>query len=400
MTAKFIVGQPLAELYQPNPPGNNNDPPLFIWPEPPAFQMVNCTPFVEHTNASVKAHLQTGFVHSYEILGPPQNTTQAWIDNYLIHNTSAGYTGEWEIAYGSGINQTTYDNLTVSWGFIFWDALLNSGRASKIGGNKLTQNGTTPESMVDRLFNFRINGLNVDFMIYSMLALANNSKEALLDAETFIFLANRTFGVFSKQFVSDNVTSEHGGSVYQPLGEKLPWSLGPMVLYNGNSDTYEIEGNQGFLGLENHTISISPYVNATIHIPVEQLVISPVSVFLCLSPLVFFILVTAITIATNYQRHKDLPRNVNTLASKIAFVHGSEKLIAFSMTAPRTKPWYKAICLVSRLHDSQAKVRMGTFTSSDGVERWGVEIVDATNHNSTGETESAVELLEMRPTEQ
>ncbi|KAI5198770.1 hypothetical protein E4T39_06562 [Aureobasidium subglaciale] len=397
MTAKLIVGRPLEKLYQSNPPETSNDPPLFIWPEPPVFQMVNCTPFIEYANASVNADVQSGFVHSYEILGPPQNATQAWIDNYLIHNTSADYAGEWEIAYGSGANQTTYDNLTVSWGYLFWDTLLNSGRASEIRENQLTAYSSSPESLTDRSFNFRIKGLNVDFMTYSMLALANNSKEALLNTDTFIDLANRTFGVFFKHFVSDNVTSEFGGRAYQPIGERLPWSLGPIVPYASGVEDQRLADYQGALELENHTTPSSSYVNATIHVPVEQLVMSPVSVFLCLSLLVFLTIVTTITFATNHRRHKELPRNVDTLASTIAFIHGSERLIAFSTTAPKTKPWYKALFSVSRSQNSQAKVRMGTFTSTDGLERWGIEIVDTTNHNTTAEAESAVGLLEIRP---
>ncbi|KAI5240432.1 hypothetical protein E4T43_06065 [Aureobasidium subglaciale] len=83
MTAKLIVGRPLKKLYQPNPSETSDDPPLFIWPEPPALQMVNCTPFIEHTNASANADIRSGFVHSYEILGPPQNAIQAWVDSCL-----------------------------------------------------------------------------------------------------------------------------------------------------------------------------------------------------------------------------------------------------------------------------------------------------------------------------
>lgn len=51
-------------------------------------------------------------------------------------------------------------------------------------------------------------------MSYSMLALVNNSKEALLNLETFIDLANRTFSTFFKHFVSNNVSSTYRGSAY------------------------------------------------------------------------------------------------------------------------------------------------------------------------------------------
>jgi hypothetical protein len=37
----------------------------------------------------------------------------------------------------------------------------------------------------------------------------------------------------------------------------------------GNGYVYKITGDQGFLGLENHTVPSSPFVNVTIHIPGE-----------------------------------------------------------------------------------------------------------------------------------
>jgi hypothetical protein len=286
-----------------------------------------------------------------------------------------------------------------SWGYIFWDALLNSGRASEISHEMETENPSMPEELSDRSLNFRITGLNADFMTYSMLALANNSKHALLDAEKFMEIANQTFGIFFKHFVSDNVTDASGGGAYQMGEEKLPWSLGPMVTTNGTGNGYQITGDQGFLGLENHTAPSSLFVNVTIHIPVEQLVMSSVSVYLCLSLLLFLLLVTAVMYIVNHGRMKELPRNVDTLASTLAFVYGSEKLLAWTASAPKTQPWYKAL-FSKDLGTRQPKARIGYFTSSDGVERWGIELVDATNYSRATETESAVELIELQPKEQ
>jgi hypothetical protein len=137
-------------------------------------------------------------------------------------------------------------------------------------------------------------------------------------------------------------------------------------------------------------------VNVTIHVPVEQLVMSSVSVYLCLSLLGFLLLVTAVMYVVNHGRMKELPRNVDTLASTLAFVHGSEKLLAWTATAPKTQPWYKA--LFSNNSDTpQPKARIGHFTSSDGVERWGIELVDTTDYDRATEIESAVELIELQP---
>lgn len=113
MTAKLIVGRTLDKLYQPNPAGKNNFPPLYVWTEQPQFVMVNCTPIIEHANVSVSAELETGVVHDYKILSPLQNATEAWIDNYLLHNTSVDYAEAWTLDYGSGLKIPTYQNLTV-----------------------------------------------------------------------------------------------------------------------------------------------------------------------------------------------------------------------------------------------------------------------------------------------
>jgi hypothetical protein len=176
------------------------------------------------------------------------------------------------------------------------------------------------------------------------------------------------------------------------------WSLRLMVVYNKNVGVFQLAGDQGFLGLKNDTAPSSPFMNVTIQIPVEQLVMSSVSVYLCLSLPGFLLLVTAVMYVVNHGRMKELPRNVDTLASTLAFVHGSEKLLAWTATAPKTRPWYKALFL-NNSDTRQLKARIGYFTSSGEVERWGIELVDATDYSRATETESAVELIELQPKE-
>lgn len=123
---------------------------------------------------------------------------------------------------------------------------------------------------------------------------------------------------------------------------------------------------------------------------------SSVSVYLCLSLLAFLLFVTAVMYIVNHGRMRELPCNVDTLASTLAFIHGSENLLAWTATAPKTQPWYKA--LFSHHSDTrQPKARIGFFTSSDGVERWGIELIDAPDHCRVTESEPAVELIELRP---
>lgn len=74
MTAKLILGRPLEKLYRSNSDFHRE---YFVWPEPPSLLRVNCTPFIEHANASVLAELESGVIHSYKILEQPQNATEA-----------------------------------------------------------------------------------------------------------------------------------------------------------------------------------------------------------------------------------------------------------------------------------------------------------------------------------
>jgi hypothetical protein len=116
MTAKLIVGRALEKLYQPNFASQSYlPPPLYIWVQQPEFVLVNCTPVIEHANVSVSAELETGVVHDYKVLGPLKNATEAWIDNYLIHNTSVDYAEGWGWLnhWGIQMNSTAYENLTV-----------------------------------------------------------------------------------------------------------------------------------------------------------------------------------------------------------------------------------------------------------------------------------------------
>lgn len=252
-----------------------------------------------------------------------------------------------------------------------------------------------PENLDDRSYNFRIRGLNADFMSYAMLSLANDSKEALLDPETYMQLANQTFGVFFKHFVSDNVTSATGGNAYQPIGERLPWTLGPVISNNGNQSAY-----QGAMATQNDTVELPRSVTVTLHVPVEQLVMSPIAVFLCISLLTFLVVVTIVMYTANHKHYKEIPRGVDMLASTLAFVHGSERLLAWVPNAPQTKPWYKTIfSTTSPGKENRMMARMGPFTTSDGTQRWGIELVDPPTSEHVADPDSEGEHIELRTRE-
>ncbi|THW68346.1 hypothetical protein D6D19_08965, partial [Aureobasidium pullulans] len=381
MSARWIVGRPLNGTFQPT----NLDYPLWIWSEEPRLLATNCTPLIEQAEAEITAEVETGSVLTYVIKTEPKNLTMAWSDNYLEHNSSADFTGE---TYHYTISE---ENVTVSWGNFFWDTLLNSGRSFDILSNP--QGMSEPDASRYRSFNFQVRGLNLDFMSYAMLALANNSKEALLDPQTFMNLANTTFGTFFKHYASENVTRLSGGHTYEPVGEKLPWAIGP-VLNETNRTTHSTY--QGAFATENQTAPISPTIVATYSIPVQQLVMSPIAVYLCLSILALLVLTTIIMYSSNRSHFKALPRDVDTLASTLAFVHGSDRLLDWAQDSAVTKPWYKLRSrqdVQAREQSKRLMAQMGPFKDQDGNEAWGIELVKPkgmAQHHDRQETESQV----------
>ncbi|THX43800.1 hypothetical protein D6D10_00823 [Aureobasidium pullulans] len=361
MQAKWIVGRPLNESYTQSPTvhgGIAYD--RWIWPEAPQIAAIDCAPIIEQAEASIIVDFETGLVYDYEILGAPQNATNAWTDFYFYHGADTSQAAHWQ------------ENITTSYGYIFWDSLLTASNAGALVNNKLLY--SAPEDLSDGIFNFRGSGLNTDFMSYSMLAMANNSKEALLDPKTLMDFANKTFGIFFKHFASEEVNSTAGGRVYQPIGEKLPSDLGP-VTYGS-----KITANQGALALQN-TITPTPKdTQANLIIPIEQLIMSPIAFFLSISLLSFLILTTIIMYSVNRTRYKTLPRDVDTLASMIAFIHGSEKLLAWSKDSQHSGAWYRSWTSKSQpAEDREMKAQMGSFYDLEGRERWGIELVGTMN---------------------
>ncbi|KAH0025825.1 hypothetical protein KCU78_g4591, partial [Aureobasidium melanogenum] len=390
MLAKWIVGKPLNATYESikdtvDPGGSGH--PLFIWSEQPKLAAINCTPIFEHATANITVDITTGAVQDYSILGTPQNATEAWSDPYLRRNVSVDYSdGYVELPRDDG-NDTVYRNYTVNWGHVFFQALISSSTAN---GVDTMYDPSVEEDLDDRVFNFRYPGLNVDFMSYCMLQLVKGDKAALLDPKKLTSLAQQTFSVFFKHFASSNVSDALGGQVFQPIGEKLPWGLGPAVDNPGGQITLLPPGEQGAFATENQTAPLERQVTATLSVPIEQLIMSPIAVYLCISILVLLCVTTAIIYTTNRPQLKALPRDVDTLASTIAFVHGSEKLLRWVQDLPSLKP-----SSLRSKHAKQVMARLGPFEDSKGNERWGIELVDSTASLDEGEAGSVRERSQM-----
>jgi hypothetical protein len=164
-----------------------------------------------------------------------------------------------------------------SWGYIFWDTLINSG-------------------LQDDYFRFQDRDLNVDLMSYSMLQLAENDQQALLDPEILMATANQTFGIFFKHFACYNLSEQLGGYVYD-----IP------TLDRRTSDWVGAYGGP---------------VNATLSTPVDELRMSPAAAILSMTILMFLIIVKIIIYATNRKEYKRMnvwPNRCPATSGKMQF---------------------------------------------------------------------------------
>lgn len=245
-----------------------------------------------------------------------------------------------------------------SYGYVFLDALLNAANVRKVGYE--FQNSIGIQNEEDHAFNFRIRGLNVDFMSYSMLSLVNNDKSALLNAKTLMEKANIAFGVFFKHYASGNVTKTDGSFAFQPIGAALPSTLGAPTSLNTGGKNYN----------NSQAVDLDRTTPILVHVPVDTLVMSPLAVFICLAVLTFLAITTVIIFAFHSSRFKELPRDVDTLASVLGFVYGSERLLEWAREKKESGNWS------DNGIGGQLMARMGPFENADGIKRWGVEIVE------------------------
>lgn len=219
--------------------------------------------------------------------------------------------------------------------------------------------------------------------IKHLIILCRRRTLPLLERQTYMKLASTTLGVFFKHFASENITRLSGGHIYEPVGDRLPWSLGPVI--NETNRTL-VSTYQGALAEGDQIDTSHPTITAVYSIPVEQLVMSPVAVYFCLSILSLLVVTTIIMYSANRSHFKELPRDVDTLASTLAFVHGSDKLLDWAQaTGASTKPWDKLRSRQDKLTRQQSKrlmAQMGPFKDQDGNDAWGIELVESKVHGS------------------
>lgn len=381
ITIKWIVGKPFPDQWQ-QPNGSTEV--HYLWSEIPEVNVLLCQPIIESSKARVTVKQDDESVLNFTLLEQPQPHEAAWSDYYLKHNITPGANGT--LSAMSLYSPNSMVNITVSYGYLFMDALLGAADSQRFIST--ARWGYNDEPLADRMYTIKMTGLNADLMSYATWSTLKGNYSALLDPATLENSAKSVFTTFFQHFVSTDSASG-GGRAYQLLNYSLPADLGPIMNAAGN----ETSAYQDFNGPTN----ISSVVQATFSKPAYRLDMSVAAVAICLGILVCLAFITVVIFLVDHNYFKTLPRDVDSLASVLALVYDSPKLRETveqnQLLAENAKG-----SGYTQPGGEDTKAVIGYFAGSHGDTRWGIELVDDGKRVSQGADSfsDGHELLNMR----
>lgn len=207
----------------------------------------------------------------------------------------------------------------------------------------------------------------MDFMTYAMYSMAHKDPKALLNPDTFVKLAQKTFTTFFQHFVGSNISMYTGGWAYQTINASLPADLAPAVeSINGYMTGTKATAYQDTIQPISHT---NRTATAQVTQGVELLRMNAVAVWLSVGIMAWLIL-TTIVVATLQKRYfGQLLRNVECLGDVLALIAGSANVLQVvrEIQAGQLAPE----------EYEHLQTRLGWFVDEDGALRWGVEMEEA-----------------------
>ncbi|KAI0104001.1 hypothetical protein GGR51DRAFT_523142 [Nemania sp. FL0031] len=324
----------------------------LIWTEPPQVTALNCTPIIETTDASVTVDATNGRIVDFKLLGQPQEDRFAWTDDFVAYRHGPPMESEFDV------------NMTTSHGILFilgilgaadLENLIGATTLRSVPGGESFYSFSTAERLEEQTFNIRDSGLNVDYMTYAMLSLANNNHSALLDGEVLKETAQKTFTTFFQHFVNNRISMTSGGYLYQPLDEKFPSDIGePYLRTKPPTNGTASNGN-----------STDRITKATISRPMEILSMSGTAAWICIVILGYLIITCVLLVIASRSYNRLLLRQVNSIADIAFLVAGSHRLLKTA----------RERSLESLKHDDSIAAKLDWFITDQGDRRWGIEIV-------------------------
>ncbi|KAI1745585.1 hypothetical protein F4680DRAFT_455708 [Xylaria scruposa] len=325
----------------------------LIWTEPPQITALNCMPIIETADASVTVDAANGRVIDFKLLGQPQKDDFAWTDDFEAYRHGSPMASEFDV------------NMTTSHGILFilgilgaadLENLVGATTLRSVPGGDSFYSFSTAERLEEQTFNIRDPGLNVDYMSYAMLSLANNSHSALLDGEVLKKTAQQTFSTFFQHFVNNKISMTSGGYLYQSLGEKLPADIGepyfptkPPTNGSANDDSNSTDRT----------------AHVTISRPMEILSMSGPAAWICILILGYLIITCVSLAVASKSYNRLLLRQVNSIADIAFLIAGSHRLLELA----------RRRSLESLKHDDTVEAKLDWFVTDQGDLRWGIEVV-------------------------
>ncbi|KAF5861920.1 hypothetical protein ETB97_012319 [Aspergillus alliaceus] len=350
ITTKWIHGHARVAVEH---DGSSSSPHL-LFTDIPSIAAMNCMPLVETASAEVTVDPTTGEVRAFSITDEPQTADNAFSDSFLAHRTS------------NRVQATVTYNATISYGMLFMTQMLTAVNVRSLYGPGRVL-GWTIEDRGDNTFNIRdeANGLNLDFMSYSMYSMANKDPSALIDPTVFTRYASKTFSTFFQHFASSNISMERGSLAYQPINASLPSDLPPAVTDVTLMEDAPLADQQDVIHPISHT-NRTVVVRVSKHI--ELLQMNAVAIWLSVSILAWLIIATVTVTIFHRQYLRRLVRNVECLGDVLVLTAGSESLVHVIQEIQAGR--------IAESEKSRLFARLGWFQDGDGKARWGVEMAE------------------------
>lgn len=376
-TAKWIHGDAVTGIKR-NEDQNGYYDAHLLFPGVPSVTMMNCKPIVESAEAEITVNPANGEIQTFSITSQPIELTEAFSDNFLPHNETRFSRETGLIYYNVTLRYvTTHLNKTRirmkvakvfenSYGRLFMASMLTAADTLHLGGAAHI-GGYSTEDLADNTYNIRdeINGLNMDFMTYSMYSMAGKDPSALLNGETYSTLAQKTFTTFFQHFVSNNVSLSTGGWAYQKINASLPSTLGPAIEFE--SDGYTPSDTATEYQDVMHPIS---HTNRTVaaHISqrVELLQMNAIAVWLSVGIMGWLIITTVIVVILQKRYFGGLVRNVECLGDVLVLISGSANFLQVVREI-------ESGTLLAGDYEG-LRTRLGWFVDEHGGLRWGIEM--------------------------
>jgi hypothetical protein len=246
-------------------------------------------------------------------------------------------------------------------------SLLDLGQQIELTGQIYEAHQMPLETDKDNTFNFKdtSQGLNLDFMTYSMYSMASKDPTALLNSTYMTNAAQKTFSTFFQHFVSSGHSIANTSQAYQPFNAHLPPDLGSVMGPGGLSgsqihfDPAPPQDHTPSPGLPTHRTAV-----ASVSTRVELLRMDSIAVGLSLGILLGLVGTLVVLAVVQRKYWRNLITSAECLADVLALVARSDRFLDFVQNLGPNG--------LKRLPHLMTTLEL--FVDDNGEKRWRVQL--------------------------